>query len=626
MSGEYVYCGTCNATTNHYCTIVGHEYLIKLLAFHRSLCNRSRPFQLYVLCIDDMTYSFLQRAALPNVILNQLWEVEDGELLSVKWQRKTNEYCWTLKPVYIEFILTRLGASNVLYCDSDVFMFADPQPIFHALHNCSIYLCPQRDIPEVEWQYGKYQAGVIGFSNTYEGLAALRYWRAKCIEQCSAEPVGDTFGDQKYLDALPSMYGSVYCESHLGVDAAPWNCVYHNTDWVNIRGGVPYIGNDELIAFHFATMLIFSDNEYDLWSYGTVDMPNRILGGIYTPYIEALREAIGFITGIDAWYANAIFANKWPSQAATYHKYDAVNKNFFLHDEFYTLCAIVSETYVTRAMALYSSLKRHQDNFHIWFCAVDDTAYWRLQQLGMQNATILHVRDLQDQSLLNASYNRKLHEFCWTLKACLIQYLFTQFHLKRVLYLDSDLYLFAPLQYIYQEWHTYSFMMCTQRATQEIEGKCGYYQAGLIGVKNDHYGLRVLNWWKDRCLEWCYDDYNDPYGRWGDQKYLERVPHDFENIKVITNVGINAAPWNLILNDIGYIVTEAYGHVFINNAMLCAYHFGSIGIHEGGGYDVWTRDPVTPKGEVMWLIYQPYFAELDRCKDILNSGMGGALG
>ncbi len=615
MSGNY--------NANNYCTIAGKDYIIKLLAFYQSLRGRSQPFHLYILCIDDTIYWLLKRAELENVTLTQLWEVEDAALQAVKLYRKTNEYCWTLKPVYLEFVLTHYGAGSVLYCDSDIYFFGDPAPVFNALRQCSIYLCPQRDMPEIEQQYGKYQAGMIGFSNTAEGMSALMYWRARCIAQCSAVPSNGTFGDQKYLDDLPLMYSSIYYESNLGVDAAPWNCVYHNPDIVNIRGNTPYVGNDELIAFHFATMIIFSADEYDLWSYGALDIQNRILNHIYLPYIESLRAAVRFVVGIDAWYESIIFANMWPSAALTYFKYDTVSNSFLRSDEFYTLCAIASDAYVTRAMVLYSSLIRHQQNFHIWYCAVDDSAYEKLQRLNMRNATIIHVRELRNQQLLDTMYSRKLDEFCWTLKPFLIKHLFDKHNLKRVLYLDSDMYFFAPLANVYNEWGTYSFLMCTQRASEQIEHACGMYQAGLIGVKNDHYGLNILHWWRDRCLEWCYDYFDETYNRWGDQKYLDRVPNDFENIKIVTNVGINAAPWNIMLNNVGYYVYQTYDKVFINSDMLSAYHFGSIGISDSG-YDVWTRDSVNPDYSVMQLIYSPYFAMLDRANNVLAQCYWGA--
>ena len=84
----------------------------------------------------------------------------------------------------------------------------------------------------------------------------------------------------------------------------------------------------------------------------------------------------------------------------------------------------------------------------------------------------------------------------------------------------------------------------------------GYYQAGLLGFKQEENSRNILNWWKEKCLEWCFDENDQTWNRWGDQKYLEHIPHLFENIKIIRNIGVNAAPWNLVMIDLYTVCKE----------------------------------------------------------------------
>ncbi len=611
-----------------FCTLAGQQYLLKLLALHQSLCNTAGDFHLIILCIDDTTFWFLQKAALNHVTLVHVSQIENDALLQVKPYRQTNEYCWTLKAPFMLYILNQINARNVVYCDSDIYFFADPQPMFDALTRCSIYLCPQRDAEDIERMYGKYQAGIVGFRNDNIGKAALEYWFSKCLEKCCASlQPDDTFGDQKYLEHLAAMFPEVYCETHIGIDAAPWNCVYRNTGDFNVQNNRPYLQSTNIVAFHFATLIQFNEDEYDLWSYGALNMPNTILNHLYVPYIEALRKALSFLRTVDAHWESIVYSQKPVEGAATYFRYSTQNVSMLQFDENFLLCSIVTEAYLTRAMALYASIKQHNQNFHMWLCAVDDGAERSLEALRLKHATIVPLRDLMTPQLEQVRQSRSVKEFCWTLKSFFVQHLFQNLKLKRVLYLDCDMYLYTDLKYIFREWHTYSFMMCTQRADVKTEKECGYYQAGLLGIKNDDYGNRVLNWWKDRCFEWCYNVRDEQNNRFGDQKYLEKVPYDFENIKVVTNFGINAAPWNLILNDSGYDITLENNQVFMNNVKLCAFHFGSIGINGYGNYDIWVHHPVNPNPALVELVYQPYFAQLDRMQGILSGiwGMGCAF-
>lgn len=73
--------------------------------------------------------------------------------------------------------------------------------------------------------------------------------------------------------------------------------------------------------------------------------------------------------------------------------------------------------------------------------------------------------------------------------------------------------------------------------------KYGEYNVGMVAFKNNEVGRKALNFWANKCLEWCRDQAFD--GKYADQKYLELFSKLFEGVYVDDRIGVNAAPWNV---------------------------------------------------------------------------------
>src|SRR5947208_676192 len=91
----------------HFVTLFDSAYLPAGLCLYRSLCEQAQPFRLWILCIDSTTETCLRELGLPNVSLIPLREEETPRLLAVKPQRTTGEYCWTLTPFCVQFVMDR---------------------------------------------------------------------------------------------------------------------------------------------------------------------------------------------------------------------------------------------------------------------------------------------------------------------------------------------------------------------------------------------------------------------------------------------------------------------------------------------------------------------------------------
>jgi hypothetical protein len=277
-------------------------------------------------------------------------------------------------------------------------------------------------------------------------------------------------------------------------------------------------------------------------------------------------------------------------------------------------CTIVGKAYLIKGLTLYYSILKNMKNFHLWICCVDEDVYNVLSKLHLVNVTLYRTNDIEDKELLIAKGNRSIREYCWTLKAPLILHIFESCsEVNTILYLDADLYFFDNAKQIYNEWGNGSILLCEQRDgwNDNIFGK---YQAGLLGFRKDKSGLECLRWWRKRCIEWCYDTYDDR-GRWGDQRYMNNWNELFEGVVVVKSLGIDAAAWYQKYYDINIKRKKVY----INNDKLVLYHFTSFYIINKNEFALWKWHNLSLDVKVVKMIYKPYIKDMKYAIDKIDT-------
>lgn len=78
---------------------------------------------------------------------------------------------------------------------------------------------------------------------------------------------------------------------------------------------------------------------------------------------------------------------------------------------------------------------------------------------------------------------------------------------------------------------------------RKLEERNGRYCVQFNYFRQTENGRRVLTWWKEKCMEWCFD-IPEP-DRMGDQKYLNGWPEKFPGVWELQHLGGGVAPWNL---------------------------------------------------------------------------------
>ena len=115
-----------------------------------------------------------------------------------------------------------------------------------------------------------------------------------------------------------------------------------------------------------------------------------------------------------------------------------------------------------------------------------------------------------------------------------------------VLYVDSDIIFYENIQNIINSAKGKSIGIHLHKHVP-IGHHVGGYNVGVVYFKNDTIGKKTLKWWRD-CVMDPKNEWYHPYGRIGDQAYLEAFESLFgsENIFIIDESIGHAAPWNML--------------------------------------------------------------------------------
>lgn len=307
----------------HFCTITGMKYVMKVITLHRSLQQHANSFTLWVCCIDNVSYDVLSKMQLQDIFIIKLTDMADEQILKLRQERSDAEFCWTLKSVFSQYLLLTHDIQSILYCDGDLFFFSDPKAIFDDWGNHSVYLSPQRDYKWVEEKSGTYQAGLIGFKKDHHGLKSLQWWKEKCLDWCFLSPDNGRFGDQKYLDTIAS-FPNVKISIHIGVNAAPWNCLYGDNHFnIHLRNKRVFLNDSPLVFYHFAKVEIYSEKDFDIWAMSPREIKGDILHHIYKPYLSQLRKVMKEVKELDhQTWLKTLTPYTGTTQVENYYRYE----------------------------------------------------------------------------------------------------------------------------------------------------------------------------------------------------------------------------------------------------------------------------------------------------------------
>ncbi len=205
--------------------------------------------------------------------------------------------------------------------------------------------------------------------------------------------------------------------------------------------------------------------------------------------------------------------------------------------------------YLPQGLSLYKSLEAHGQPFMLWIVTLDEGCAIALEKIGPRFARVIRLPEIETQRLIDAKRDRSVAEYCWTLTPFVPSAVFEREPgLERVTYVDADLYFFdKPSKFLDEFTESGKHVMITDHAFAPEHAaslQYGRFCVQFVTFRNTEAGLKVLRWWQDRCVEWCYYRLED--GKFGDQKYLDRWPEIFgDEVHILSQTQRTVAPWNV---------------------------------------------------------------------------------
>jgi len=204
--------------------------------------------------------------------------------------------------------------------------------------------------------------------------------------------------------------------------------------------------------------------------------------------------------------------------------------------------------FLPAGLCLYRSMRERAGAFRLWVLCMDTTVEARLRELDLPDVRLIPLHEIETEALLAVKPGRTAGEYCWTLTPFVPECVLARDpSATRVTYIDADLYFFDDPRILFDEFESSgAHVLITEHAFAPEYArsvKAGIYCVQFMTFRNTPEARGAMHWWQDRCVEWCFNRYED--GKIGDQKYLDDWPERFPGIvHVLRQKERTLAPWN----------------------------------------------------------------------------------
>ena len=218
----------------NFCTIVTQSHLPFAKVILDSLNKLNPEACLHVLVVDNSDNVHFEGES--RIILYSTGQLQGfsgtGDSILRKYSKSESHDLlrWSLKPIYIQYLLSKCRFDKVIFTDPDTYYFSDFTFLFDLLNDHKVLLTPHwmGSNPEVDkikfnfqFKHGLYNAGFIGVN--YNALEIMEWWAELCLYKCEINNESGFYVDQTYLNLMPLYFADVHILKHKGCNIANWN-------------------------------------------------------------------------------------------------------------------------------------------------------------------------------------------------------------------------------------------------------------------------------------------------------------------------------------------------------------------------------------------------------------------
>jgi hypothetical protein len=253
-------------------------------------------------------------------------------------------------------------------------------------------------------------------------------------------------------------------------------------------------------------------------------------------------------------------------------------------------CTIVSPNYLHFARTLSRSYLAQHPDHRFFVLIVADIG--DVNSFEGEGFTPVALTEIGVQDLRSAAMKYDILELNTNVKPTFLAYLLERYGLDAVVYLDPDVFVYAPLEPVFRVLEGGATAVLTPHITAPVfDGRSpgeqdllynGTYNLGFIALGRTPEGDRMLRWWEERCLQLGFSE-----GRTGlfvDQKWMNLAPGLFDRVVILRDAGCNMAYWNLHERRLvptpsdGWLVENAVGQP----VPLRFFHFSGVALDDPG--------------------------------------------